>query len=400
MSNKPKLSWYEPLFHHPELGVSSQFFEQMTHEDFWEVGASGQKYKRTEVLQTVKERYQDVNYSQNDTWECSNFLIKEITKDFYLITYVLYQSKFTRKTCRSSIWRWDHDHWKVLYHQGTPCETVNREDCNMKTIFLPEQYDYLALDNTEIRLLLEQAHHGGIAHGTMLPNSISEAITHKTVFETWFILSGTGKMWRKFGEQQRLDKLEPNTIIDMPLGVEYQFASDDEPLVFLIVTMPPWPGADEAVLLTDQNWQSRLDKFKLESNACDAPLLLKSVPDNYQHTSPARAEVRLLSNNQFGGIAHCTLKKDIVSKAVTHKTVSEFWYVLSGTGQIWRKNSEQEIVTKLVKNVCIDIPLGAEFQYRADGEDLVSICVTMPPWSGADEARYVDAPYWIPSNND
>lgn len=32
------------------------------------------------------------------------------------------------------------------------------------------------------------------------------------------------------------------------------------------------------------------------------------IPDDYQHTSPAGAEVRVLMNNQHGGIAHCTLK--------------------------------------------------------------------------------------------
>ena len=94
----------------------------------------------------------------------------------------------------------------------------------MKTKLLPENYDYLALDNTEIRLLLEN-NYGGLAHGFMHPNSISAAITHRTVHETWFILSGQGLMWRKIDDIEQLDELKPNTIIEMPLGVEYQFAT-------------------------------------------------------------------------------------------------------------------------------------------------------------------------------
>ena len=120
-----------------------------------------------------------------------------------------------------------------------------------------------------------------------------------------------------------------------------------------------------------------------------------TIPTDYQHTSPAGAEVRLLMNNVYGGIAHCTLKKGKISKAVRHKTVSEFWHVLAGKGAIWRRNKTEELITPLEAGVTIDIPLGTDFQYRSDGEDLVFICVTMPPWSGADEASYVGQGGWV-----
>ena len=268
---------------------------------------------------------------------------------------------------------------------------------SLKTVLLPENYNYLALDNTEIRLLMNQLGHGSLAHGSMRPHSISAAITHKTVSESWFILSGTGKIWRQFDKQERVDDLKPNMIVDIPCGVEYQFANDAEPLVFLIVTMPPWPGNDETVQLADQNWQERLQKIPVSTTEGNAPLTIKSVPLNYQHQSPAGAEIRLLNHNVLGDVVHCTLKANIISQGVTHKTVSEFWYVLSGQGQIWRKNGNKESVTQLYQDVCINIPLGTEFQYRADQDDLVFICVTMPPWSGADEARYIDNPHWEPS---
>jgi mannose-6-phosphate isomerase-like protein (cupin superfamily) len=73
----------------------------------------------------------------------------------------------------------------------------------------------------------------------------------------------------------------------------------------------------------------------------------QNIPSDHQHVSPAGAEVRLLMNNHLGGMAHCTLKDGIISKAVRHKTVSEFWYVLSGIGSIWRKDDEQETITAL-----------------------------------------------------
>ncbi|KTC84275.1 cupin [Legionella drozanskii] len=121
------------------------------------------------------------------------------------------------------------------------------------------------------------------------------------------------------------------------------------------------------------------------------------IPNDYQHISPAGAEVRLLMNNHLGGMAHCTLKVGTISKAVRHKTVSEFWHVLSGKGAIWRQLKGQESITQLRAGVSIDIPLGTDFQYRSDAEDLVFICITMPPWTGSDEASVVAKGAWQPS---
>lgn len=123
----------------------------------------------------------------------------------------------------------------------------------------------------------------------------------------------------------------------------------------------------------------------------------QNIPTDYQHTSPAGAEVRLLMNNDLGGMAHCTLKANTISNAVCHKTVSEFWHVLSGTGAIWRKDSLDEKITPLEAGTSIDLPVGTEFQYRSDQNDLVFICVTMPPWPGHDEVRYVSQGAWTPT---
>lgn len=121
----------------------------------------------------------------------------------------------------------------------------------------------------------------------------------------------------------------------------------------------------------------------------------QSLPLNYDAISPAGAEVRRLLSNQFGGIAHCTLAKGKITKAVQHKTVSEFWHILAGKGAIWRKDLNNEMITPLEAGMTIDIPVGTQFQYRSDEEDLVFICVTMPAWPGAEEARIVEQGIWI-----
>jgi mannose-6-phosphate isomerase-like protein (cupin superfamily) len=125
----------------------------------------------------------------------------------------------------------------------------------------------------------------------------------------------------------------------------------------------------------------------------------KKIPNEYQHTSPAGAEVRLLMNNHLGGVAHCTLRKGTISKVVRHQTVTEFWHVLSGKGAIWRKNEGQETITDLEPGITIDIPLGTDFQYRSNDQDLVFICITMPPWPGANEVEYLNDGAWLPTFN-
>ena len=45
----------------------------------------------------------------------------------------------------------------------------------------------------------------------------------------------------------RIDPLGPGTSLTIPLGTAFQFRADtDGPLAFVAITMPPWPGMDEA----------------------------------------------------------------------------------------------------------------------------------------------------------
>ncbi|MES2615226.1 MAG: cupin [Bdellovibrionota bacterium] len=102
-------------------------------------------------------------------------------------------------------------------------------------------------------------------------------------------------------------------------------------------------------------------------------------------------------SNSMAGVAHCTLKDGKISKAVCHKTVSEIWTIISGSGQIWRKQDDTESITNLEAGVTIDIAVGTYFQYCSNKNDLVFICVTTPPWPGADEIIYIDKGAWVPT---
>ena len=103
------------------------------------------------------------------------------------------------------------------------------------------------------------------------------------------------------------------------------------------------------------------------------------------------SEIRLLPENKYGGIAHCTLPPEKTSKAVKHKTVEEIWYILEGKGKMWRKKGSNETVIDLKPNLSLTIPTGTNFQFINTGSTPLKIIIaTMPPWPGAEEAEPVE----------
>jgi mannose-6-phosphate isomerase-like protein (cupin superfamily) len=96
-------------------------------------------------------------------------------------------------------------------------------------------------------------------------------------------------------------------------------------------------------------------------------------------------------------MAHFELAAGQTSVAVEHRTVEEIWYFLRGRGEMWRKLGNREEVVDVGPGVCVTIPLGTCFQFRAFApEALSAVGATMPPWPGPGEAILVVGP-WIPS---
>ena len=111
---------------------------------------------------------------------------------------------------------------------------------------------------------------------------------------------------------------------------------------------------------------------------------LPAVPDI---VAPDGSDVRVLLSTARGGMAHFELAGGCASEAVRHVTVDEIWFVLSGRGEMWRRGNGREEVVALEPGVCITIPVGTHFQFRAsDGKALEAVGVTMPPWPGPSEA--------------
>ena len=118
---------------------------------------------------------------------------------------------------------------------------------------------------------------------------------------------------------------------------------------------------------------------------------LSELPDVI---APDSSEVRILATTQRGSMAQFTLPPGAVSKAVSHRTVEELWFVIHGVGLMWRKLGGEEVTVALRAGISISIPVGSHFQFRNDSlEPLHCIGVTMPPWPSMDEAYEVDGPW-------
>jgi mannose-6-phosphate isomerase-like protein (cupin superfamily) len=117
------------------------------------------------------------------------------------------------------------------------------------TKLLPVRREVVAPDGSDVRILL-QLTGGGMAHFELGPGKISKAVTHRSVEEIWFFIAGSGQMWRKQGDNAEITDLSRGVCLTIPLGVHFQFRSlGHEPLVAIAVTMPPWPGENEAIVV-------------------------------------------------------------------------------------------------------------------------------------------------------
>jgi mannose-6-phosphate isomerase-like protein (cupin superfamily) len=103
-----------------------------------------------------------------------------------------------------------------------------------------------APDGSHVRPLLSLPA-GSLAHFELAAGKTSIAVAHRSVEEIWFVIGGRGEMWRKQEAREQIVPLAAGVSLTIPLGTAFQFRSfGPEPLAMVAITMPPWPGDDEA----------------------------------------------------------------------------------------------------------------------------------------------------------
>ena len=126
----------------------------------------------------------------------------------------------------------------------------------MDTRKLPREYTVLAPDGSEIRELVA-VKGGSMVHCTLPPGATSMAVKHQTVEEVWYFIEGQGQVWRKSESVESVLDVYPGVSLSIEVGEHFQFRNTgDENLRFVIVTMPSWPGEQEAVRVEDY-WDVR-----------------------------------------------------------------------------------------------------------------------------------------------
>jgi len=108
------------------------------------------------------------------------------------------------------------------------------------------------------------------------------------------------------------------------------------------------------------------------------------------------SRVRLLLRLPGASLAEFELAAEQTSRAVVHRTIDEIWTVIAGQGELWRRQGAREETVALAPGVCLTIPRGTQFQFRAQGGEALRVLgVSLPPWPGEDEAVPVTGP-WVP----
>lgn len=94
-----------------------QYMENILDPTFFEFGRSGRIYQREDTLYGIRPQ------TINATIPLESFQIHKITDEIYQTTYiseVVYER--IERANRSSLWKYTNSGWKLLFHQGTPCE--------------------------------------------------------------------------------------------------------------------------------------------------------------------------------------------------------------------------------------------------------------------------------------
>ncbi len=125
----------------------------------------------------------------------------------------------------------------------------------------------IAPDGSEVRLLLtdrEGATRCSMVEVQIGAGEVSRPVRHRTVEEAWYVKEGAGEVWR-CPPDKSAGAVAPVTVsagdaLTIPVGWAFQFrAADDVGLCFICVTMPAWPGMDEAVEVSEGGaWQTTL----------------------------------------------------------------------------------------------------------------------------------------------
>ncbi|MFK8139371.1 MAG: DUF4440 domain-containing protein [Bdellovibrionales bacterium] len=107
----------EKELHSPEVRLNKEKISSLLADDFVEIGASGKRYSKTDILERLSQ-------SKPEPISSSDYEARLIGGRYIQVLYTTFRSEGekTFRFLRSSIWRKEEDAWKMVFHQGTPSD--------------------------------------------------------------------------------------------------------------------------------------------------------------------------------------------------------------------------------------------------------------------------------------
>ncbi len=95
----------------PGVRSSAEALDLLVSDQFLEFGSSGQTYTKRDVIAQLLAK-PNVHIAVTD------LRVLALSEDVALATYR------TVGSLRSSVWRREGEHWRIIFHQGTPVTTA------------------------------------------------------------------------------------------------------------------------------------------------------------------------------------------------------------------------------------------------------------------------------------
>jgi mannose-6-phosphate isomerase-like protein (cupin superfamily) len=123
-----------------------------------------------------------------------------------------------------------------------------------------------APDGMDVRVLV-RAQQGSMATFSLPVAAVGRALRHQRVAELWYVVQGSGEFWSAQDSGERVESIRTGDSLHIAPGTTFQVrAGAHDSLTIVGVTMPPWPGVDEAWLVRGKWQQSAIDNSTEDSS--------------------------------------------------------------------------------------------------------------------------------------
>jgi hypothetical protein len=112
-----RLTEYEQVLHQADVRKNAAELTELLHEDFFEIGGSGNSYDRAAIIAALQSENPPKVWSQD-------YELKMISEQIALLIYKAAHfsadGTLMNHSFRSSLWRLECEKWRMVFHQGTP----------------------------------------------------------------------------------------------------------------------------------------------------------------------------------------------------------------------------------------------------------------------------------------